>query len=96
MDSYLCDDPLDSLSPGNLMSAFLSKSFYCMYLLLKSNAVLLCIHAVQIAYFVAVQIEESCNSDGFGLSPEMRHRSTVGAVRVALRTLAMGAGSSNS
>nr|AML76337.1 putative LOV domain-containing protein [Terminalia neotaliala] len=50
----------------------------------------------KIAYFVAVQIEESCNSDGFGLSPEMRHRSTVGAVRVALRTLAMGAGTSNS
>ncbi|OWM75983.1 protein TWIN LOV 1 [Punica granatum] len=50
------------------------------------------------AYFVGVQIEEgSCrNQDGDGLSVEMRQRSTVGAVRVALRTLSMSAGSSRS
>ncbi|KAK4788037.1 hypothetical protein SAY86_019356 [Trapa natans] len=48
------------------------------------------------AYFVGVQMEEGgCrNQGGGGLSTEMRHRSTVGAVRVALRTLSMGSGSS--
>ncbi|KAK4773863.1 hypothetical protein SAY87_028882 [Trapa incisa] len=50
------------------------------------------------AYFVGVQIEEGTfnNREQGVLSAEMRHRSTVGAVRVALRTLSMGAGSSGS
>ncbi|XP_048134795.1 protein TWIN LOV 1 isoform X2 [Rhodamnia argentea] len=51
----------------------------------------------KIAYFVGVQIEEDCeNQGGDALSPEMRQRSTVGAVKVALRTLSMGAGTSRS
>lgn len=53
---------------------------------------------LQNAYFVGVQIEEgSCNNeDRDGLSAKMRQQSTVGAVRVALRTLSVGAGSSRS
>nr|AML79567.1 putative LOV domain-containing protein [Chrysobalanus icaco] len=51
----------------------------------------------KIAYFVGVQIEEGCKSQGkHALSPEMRQRSAVGAVRVAVRCLSMSAGSSNS
>lgn len=52
---------------------------------------------VQIAYFVGVQMEEACkNQDGHGLSPEMRQLSAVGAVRIAVRSLSMGAGTSKS
>lgn len=52
---------------------------------------------VQVAYFVGVQIEEGCkNQDRNGLCPEMRHRSVVGAVKVAVRSLSMGAGPSRS
>lgn len=50
---------------------------------------------VQIAYFVEVYIEEGCKSqDRHGMSPEMRQRSVVGAVKVAVRSLSMAAGSS--
>nr|AML76715.1 putative LOV domain-containing protein [Moringa oleifera] len=49
----------------------------------------------KIAYFVGVQIEEGCkNQDRHGLSPEMRQLSVVGAVKVAVRSLTMGAGPS--
>ncbi|XP_039065321.1 protein TWIN LOV 1-like isoform X3 [Hibiscus syriacus] len=51
----------------------------------------------KIAYFVGVQMEEECkNTDRHGLSPEMRQLSTVGAVKVAVRSLSMAAGSSKS
>nr|AML78725.1 putative LOV domain-containing protein [Cunonia capensis] len=51
----------------------------------------------KIAYFVGVQIEEGCkNQDRHVLSPEMRQFSTVGTVKVAVRSLSMGAGSSKS
>ncbi|KAK9045408.1 hypothetical protein V6N11_059289 [Hibiscus sabdariffa] len=51
----------------------------------------------KIAYFVGVQIEEECkNTDRHGLSPEMRQLSTVGAVKVAVRSFSMAAGSSKS
>lgn len=52
---------------------------------------------VQIAYSVWVQMEEGCGyQDAQGLSPEMRQRSTVGAVKVAVRSSSMGAGPSKS
>ncbi|KAF5443258.1 hypothetical protein F2P56_035831 [Juglans regia] len=51
----------------------------------------------KIAYFVGVQMEEGCkNQDGHGLSPEKRQLSAVGAVRVAVRSLSMGADPSKS
>ncbi|PON67492.1 Nitrogen fixation negative regulator NifL [Parasponia andersonii] len=51
----------------------------------------------KIAYFVGVHMEESCNDQGGrGLSPEMRQLSTVGAVKIAVRSSSMGAGSSKS
>ncbi|EOY02066.1 PAS/LOV protein B isoform 1 [Theobroma cacao] len=51
----------------------------------------------KIAYFVGVQIEDDCkNRDGHGLSPEMRQLSAVGAVKVAVRTSSISAGSSKS
>ncbi|KAK2636274.1 hypothetical protein Ddye_031066 [Dipteronia dyeriana] len=51
----------------------------------------------KIAYFVSVQIDEgSKNQDRHGLSPEMRQRSTVGAIKVAVRSLSMSAGTSKS
>ncbi|KAA8529471.1 hypothetical protein F0562_033730 [Nyssa sinensis] len=51
----------------------------------------------KIAYFVGVQIDESCkHQDKQGLGPELRQRSVVGAVRVAVRSLSMGVGTSNS
>nr|AML78858.1 putative LOV domain-containing protein [Oresitrophe rupifraga] len=51
----------------------------------------------KIAYFIAVQLEESCNNqDEQGLRPDMRQLSAVGAVKVAVRTMSMGAGSSKS
>ncbi|XP_040965229.1 protein TWIN LOV 1 isoform X1 [Gossypium hirsutum] len=52
---------------------------------------------IKVAYFVGVQIEEECkNKERHGLSPEMRQLSTVGAVKVAVRSLSMAAGSSKS
>ncbi|XP_050372841.1 protein TWIN LOV 1 isoform X2 [Argentina anserina] len=43
------------------------------------------------------KMEEACkNQDGHGLSPEMRQLSAVGAVRIAVRSLSMGAGTSKS
>ncbi|XP_048441129.1 protein TWIN LOV 1-like isoform X2 [Pyrus x bretschneideri] len=51
----------------------------------------------KIAYFVGVQTEEGCkNQVEHGLSPEMRQLSAVGAVRIAVRSLTMGAGPSKS
>ncbi|KAH1097676.1 hypothetical protein J1N35_014597 [Gossypium stocksii] len=51
----------------------------------------------KVAYFVGVQIEEEWkNKERHGLSPEMRQLSTVGAVKVAVRSLSMAAGSSKS
>nr|AML77360.1 putative LOV domain-containing protein [Akania lucens] len=51
----------------------------------------------KIAYFVGVQMEEGCkNQDRLGLSPEMRQLSAVGAVKVAVRSLSMGANPSKS
>lgn len=52
---------------------------------------------VQIAYFVGVQIEEGCkDQDTRGLSPETRQLGAVGAVKVAVRSLSIGAGPSMS
>jgi hypothetical protein len=52
---------------------------------------------VQIAYFVGVQIEEGCkDQDRHGLSPQMRQLGAVGAVKVAVRSLSIGAGPSMS
>ena len=83
--------------------------FYSLYLMMRYQKELLIISSVtifalpclwmdvQIAYFVGVQMEEACkNQDGHGLSPEMRQLSAVGAVRVAVRSLSMGAGTSKS
>lgn len=51
----------------------------------------------KIAYYVGVQIEEGCkNHDRCGLSPEMKQRSTVGSVKVAVRSSSMNASSSSS
>ncbi|XP_065863058.1 protein TWIN LOV 1 isoform X1 [Euphorbia lathyris] len=52
----------------------------------------------KIAYIVGVQIEEGCKGEDsrHGLSPEMRQRSCVGAVRVAVRSSSIGAGCSKS
>nr|AML78335.1 putative LOV domain-containing protein [Helwingia japonica] len=51
----------------------------------------------KIAYFVEVQIDESCkNKDKQGLTPEMKHLSAVGAVKVAVRSLSMSASTSKS
>jgi hypothetical protein len=52
---------------------------------------------VQIAYFVGVQMEEKCKSqDRRGLSPEIRQLGAVGAVKVAVRSLSIGASCSRS
>nr|AML79377.1 putative LOV domain-containing protein [Morus nigra] len=51
----------------------------------------------KIAYLVGVHVEEGfTNRDGLGhgLSPEMRQLSTVGAVKIAVRSLSMAAGPS--
>nr|AML76976.1 putative LOV domain-containing protein [Eschscholzia californica] len=49
----------------------------------------------RIAFYIGVQIEEGRRSEGReGLSPEMRQLGTVGAVKVAIRSLAVGAGCS--
>ncbi|XP_062160694.1 protein TWIN LOV 1 isoform X1 [Alnus glutinosa] len=51
----------------------------------------------KIAYFVGVQIEEGCkDQDRHGLSPQMRQLGAVGAVKVAVRSLSIGAGPSMS
>nr|AML78238.1 putative LOV domain-containing protein [Galax urceolata] len=51
----------------------------------------------KIACYVGVQIDEGCsNQDKHGLSPELWQRSVVGAVKVAVRSLSMGAGTSKS
>lgn len=53
--------------------------------------------AVQIAYFVGVQTEEACKKqEEHEMSPEMRQLSAVGAVKVAVRSSSMAAGSSRS
>lgn len=53
--------------------------------------------AVQIAYFVGVQMEEGCkNQEEHRMSPEMKQLSAVGAVKVAVRSSSMVAGSSRS
>nr|AML79140.1 putative LOV domain-containing protein [Centella asiatica] len=50
----------------------------------------------KITYFVGVQIDASCkNLDRQSLSPEMRHLSAVGAVKVAVRGSSMGAASTS-
>ncbi|XP_058084720.1 protein TWIN LOV 1 [Magnolia sinica] len=51
----------------------------------------------QIAFYVGVQIDEdSMNVSEGGLSPEMRQLGAVGAVKVAVRSLSVGVGSSKS
>nr|AML77418.1 putative LOV domain-containing protein [Papaver rhoeas] len=53
--------------------------------------------SAKIAFYVCVQIEEAVkNGVTQGLSPETRQLGTVGAVKVAVRTLSMTAGSSRS
>nr|AML79548.1 putative LOV domain-containing protein [Cyrilla racemiflora] len=49
----------------------------------------------KVAYFVGVQIDESRkNQEEHGLSPQRRQLSVVGAVKVAVRSLSMGASTS--
>nr|AML78637.1 putative LOV domain-containing protein [Kigelia africana] len=49
----------------------------------------------KVAFFVGIQIEGHCKDHAAqGLSPEMRQRSVVGAVKVAVRGLSMGASTS--
>ncbi|CAM8883626.1 unnamed protein product [Rhodiola kirilowii] len=50
----------------------------------------------KIAYFVGVQTEDGRNHDRHGLSPEKRQLSVVGMVKVAIRTLSIGASTSRS
>ncbi|XP_068635092.1 LOW QUALITY PROTEIN: protein TWIN LOV 1-like [Aristolochia californica] len=50
----------------------------------------------KIAFYVGVQIEESSEDEGQCLSPELRQLGTVGAVKVAVRSLSVGVGSSKS
>ncbi|KAI7994462.1 Protein TWIN LOV 1 [Camellia lanceoleosa] len=51
----------------------------------------------KIAYYVGVQTDENCkNQDKHGLSPLTRQRSVVGAVKVAVRSLLIGPGTSMS
>nr|AML79417.1 putative LOV domain-containing protein [Argemone mexicana] len=51
----------------------------------------------KIAFYVSVQIEEGVKNGGSqGLSPEMKQLGTVGAIKVAVRSLSIGAGSSRS
>nr|AML78928.1 putative LOV domain-containing protein [Handroanthus umbellatus] len=51
--------------------------------------------AGKVAFFVGIQIEGHCKDHATqGLSPEMRQRSVVGAVKVAVRGLSMGASTS--
>nr|AML77946.1 putative LOV domain-containing protein [Ligustrum sinense] len=49
----------------------------------------------KVAYFVGVQIEDSCkNEEEHGLSPQRRQLSVVGAVKVAVRSMSIGASTS--
>nr|AML76627.1 putative LOV domain-containing protein [Ochna serrulata] len=49
----------------------------------------------KVAYYVGVQIDEGCKSeDRYGIFPEKMQLSTVGAVKVAVRSISMVAGSS--
>nr|AML77115.1 putative LOV domain-containing protein [Nepeta cataria] len=49
----------------------------------------------KVAFFVGIQINDRCqNQETHGLSPEMRQLSVVGAVKVAVRSLSMGASTS--
>ncbi|KAL0421180.1 UNVERIFIED_CONTAM: protein TWIN LOV 1 [Sesamum latifolium] len=49
----------------------------------------------KVAFFVGIQIDDRCkNHETHGLSPEMRQLSVVGAVKVAVRSLSMGASTS--
>lgn len=49
----------------------------------------------KVAYFVGIQIEDTSEARGKqGLNPEMRHRSVVAAVKVAVRGWSMGASTS--
>nr|AML76437.1 putative LOV domain-containing protein [Kirkia wilmsii] len=49
----------------------------------------------KVAYFVALHMEEGCkNHERQGLSPEMRQLSAIGAIKIAVRGLSMGVGSS--
>ncbi|XP_057777102.1 protein TWIN LOV 1 [Salvia miltiorrhiza] len=49
----------------------------------------------KVAFFVGIQIDDRCrNDERHGLSPEMRQLSVVGAVKVAVRGLSMGASTS--
>nr|AML76811.1 putative LOV domain-containing protein [Kalanchoe crenata] len=50
----------------------------------------------KIAYFVGVQTEGGRNHDRHGLSPEKRQLSVVGSVKIAIRTMSMGASTSRS
>nr|AML76550.1 putative LOV domain-containing protein [Philadelphus inodorus] len=50
----------------------------------------------KVAYFVGIQIDEKNENKHGGLSPEMRQLSVVGAVKVAVRSFTMGAGTSKS
>ncbi|KAH7657450.1 Non-specific serine/threonine protein kinase protein [Dioscorea alata] len=48
----------------------------------------------KITFYVGVQIEEGSKSNDHGLSPEMRQLGTVGQVKVAVRSMSSGAGTS--
>nr|AML76930.1 putative LOV domain-containing protein [Lindenbergia philippensis] len=49
----------------------------------------------KVAFFVGIQIDDQCNNrETHGLKPEMRQLSVVGAVKVAVRSLSMGASTS--
>nr|AML76958.1 putative LOV domain-containing protein [Salvia sp. BC-2016] len=49
----------------------------------------------KVAFFVGIQIDDRCkNEERHGLNPEMRQLSVVGAVKVAVRGLSMGASTS--
>ncbi|KAK6160028.1 hypothetical protein DH2020_003409 [Rehmannia glutinosa] len=49
----------------------------------------------KVAFFVGIQIDDHCNyRELHGLRPEMRQLSVVGAVKVAVRSLSMGASTS--
>nr|AML78732.1 putative LOV domain-containing protein [Mansoa alliacea] len=52
--------------------------------------------AGKVAFFVGIQIEDHCKDQAMqGLRPEMKQLSVVGAVKVAVRGLSMGASSSS-
>ena len=66
-------------------------------LYLNADLSLFFIMYTQIDYYVGVQIDESCmNQEKHGRSPKMMQRDAVGAVKVAIRSLSIGAGTSMS